>query len=167
MDVHRWDTVLCSDGRTHQTFRQKEIKKCAHSWGCSYFLKIYLMHSKKFKAKDGFKNKKKKKIWIIVPLHFRIFHLWDYICGFCLAVFEIRRPHVIHPVHLIHLERKTELLDNKASHLSCGLEQNHPIQSVTCDNTTVGRLMRFSSLVWLNSKLMTLKSLSRSSSGVS
>lgn len=33
--------------------------------------------------------------------------------------------------------------------------------------TTVGRLMRFSSLVWLNSKLMTLKSLSRSSSGVS
>lgn len=29
MDVHRWNTVLCSDGRTQQTFRQKERNTCS------------------------------------------------------------------------------------------------------------------------------------------
>lgn len=47
------------------------------------------------------------------------------------------------------------------------MENHSIIERVSSDNTTVGRLMRFSSLVWLNSKLMTLKSFSRSSSGVS
>lgn len=45
----------------------------------------------------------------VIPLHFRVLHLWDYIGGFCLAMFQIRRPHGVHPVDLIHLREWPKL----------------------------------------------------------
>lgn len=42
----------------------------------------------------------------VLLLHFRVLHLGNGIRGFCLLVLQMLGPHVVHPIHQIHLEAR-------------------------------------------------------------
>lgn len=126
----------------------------------------------------------------VLLLHFRVLHLCNGVCGFHLLLLQVLRPHVVHPVHQVYLKaRPLSALAGLPNHLNpfllslafpppsprpaVGVGRGQDVEGVREGTTarglptTVGRLTRCSSLVWLNSRLMTLYSLSRSASGVS
>lgn len=42
----------------------------------------------------------------VLLLHFRVLHLRDGVCGFHLLLLQVLGPHVVHPVHQVHLEAR-------------------------------------------------------------
>lgn len=106
-------------------------------------------------------------------------HIYNSISRVALPLLEMPRPHIVHPVNEIHLHNKkgkkslyfrTELVKKRLSSIAILLlrlnvtlkilkvtkyhsHQNPEVMRVLTED---GRLTRFSSRVWLNSRLMTL-----------